>query len=381
MKHRLKMLLVFFSILVIICLVTFSFNPTSSRYLKTLKDEIYATYTSLYFDTTGEGKSVSLEDNIGYIGFELMNYIDEDVTKRDIEYTIKSTTEFYDATATKIDSLDGVQDLYVLDLWGQPKKIGNDTSKYNVDVVSNDGEVTADDSYLFSYEKLGNSAVGKTHKVIVKIERKTKLNEGKIDELTLSDINGVEKISIIVTLTKPYKEVFIINVNVSNKLISFSNVKEKMFDIETESVYIQSANIYSHYADGNERKSADELYTYTAHAIKLTLTWNNLIINKKVLDQNHIPYGNDFSDIDITKPYIESLINNNLSGEMVIYVPQGSDFNLNYIIPYDVTNYNLDVKIEINVVKDDINSYELYTEDNFQGYIFNLEGKYSLISK
>ncbi len=381
MKQRLKMLLVFFSALIVISLVTFSFNPTSSRYLKTLKDEILATYTSLYFETTGEGKSVSLDDNTGYVSFELMNFIDEDVTQRDIEYTISTTTEFYDDTASKITSLTGDEDLYILDLWGQPQKIGKDTSKYNVSVVNNDGEISSDGEYLFSYEKLNNTAVGKTHNVTVKIDRKNKLNEGSTNEIDIIQINKIENVSIVVTLSKPYKEVFIININVSDKLITFSSALEEMFEINTESVYIQSANVYSHYTNGESRKSLDNQFTYTSNAIKLTFTWDNLILNKKVLDENHIPYAGDFSTIDITKPYIESITNNDLSGKMVIYVPQGSDFNLNYIIPYDVTNYNLDVKVEISVIKDNIYSYELYTESNFQGYEFNSENKYSLISK
>ena len=45
--------------------------PTLSRYIFREEDEIRAHYTALYFASTGEGKTIALESNVGYIDFDL----------------------------------------------------------------------------------------------------------------------------------------------------------------------------------------------------------------------------------------------------------------------------------------------------------------------
>ena len=40
---------------------------TLTRYIKREQDEIKAYYTSLYFDTNGNGKTIALENNVGHI--------------------------------------------------------------------------------------------------------------------------------------------------------------------------------------------------------------------------------------------------------------------------------------------------------------------------
>ena len=89
---RLNLLIMLVFLLVIILLVNISLNPTSSRYIKQEKDEILALYTSLYFNSDRNNMSMSLDDNKGYVNFILMNYIGEDVTKRDIEYIIEDNS-------------------------------------------------------------------------------------------------------------------------------------------------------------------------------------------------------------------------------------------------------------------------------------------------
>lgn len=120
---RLNLLIMLVFLLVIILLVNISLNPTSSRYIKQEKDEILALYTSLYFNSDRNNMSMSLEDNKGYVNFKLMNYIGEDVTKRDIEYIIEKPNQFYNSKGEVIENPNGEEDLYVLDVWGKPKKL------------------------------------------------------------------------------------------------------------------------------------------------------------------------------------------------------------------------------------------------------------------
>ena len=94
-KQFTKRIIVLGSIfLLLICVYLFSsgLRTTISRYIKREQDEIKAYYTSLYFASDGEGKSLAVESNVGYVEFSLMNYIGEDVTQRDIEFLEKIST-------------------------------------------------------------------------------------------------------------------------------------------------------------------------------------------------------------------------------------------------------------------------------------------------
>ena len=192
------------------------------KYIKSEKDEIRGYYTSLYFDYTGQNSVVVLENGVSYASFKLTNYIGEDVTKRDIEYNITTVKKFYDAKGNEITNPDGSEDLYVLDVWGTPQKVGNDTCKYEFKVVSNDGEKRGD-NYLFSYETSGSISIGKTHNLTVGIKRKSDVEELK---------DTIEHISIVVQLNKPYTQVYVINMIVSNRLIAFSQIDNTLFDID-----------------------------------------------------------------------------------------------------------------------------------------------------
>ena len=93
-KNQTKRKILFCLIIFIIVAFDFLIIFTSARYIKRSKDEIIAHYTSLYLDSTGENRVVTLENNVGYIDFKLMNYIDDNVTQRDIVYTINTPSVF-----------------------------------------------------------------------------------------------------------------------------------------------------------------------------------------------------------------------------------------------------------------------------------------------
>ena len=357
---RLNLLIMLVFLLVIILLVNISLNPTSSRYIKQEKDEILALYTSLYFNSDRNNMSMSLEDNKGYVNFKLMNYIGEDVTKRDIEYIIEKPNQFYNSKGEVIENPNGEEDLYVLDVWGKPKKVGNDTYKYQSTIVQNDGEISDVGNYTFLYEKLGSSAVGKTHNLTIQMVR---------EEST--EMTRVENVSIVVQLIKPYREVFIIDILVSNQLIVFSHTIGEVFEIQNQVLYIQSNTIYSHYKSNGEyyQRTANingEIYEYTSKAFLVTIYWDHLLLNLHMLDNIHIGIGENPSNLDITKPYIIDVFTQKDRGYLEIYIPQASNLNLNFL-PTAVTN-TIDAKIEVCVKKnDDLETYVLYDEQ-YGGY-------------
>ena len=363
---------------------------TLTRYIKREQDEIKAYYTSLYFDTNGNGKTIALENNVGYVDFSLMNYIGEDVTQRDIEYEIKRPEKFYDEEGKEIAEADlaSAEKLYVLDVWGEPQEVAKSTYLYTIEVNKNTGEKVSDTKYLFSYEKLGTSAVGKTHHVNLEVSRDS------------GEVAAEEAISIVVQLTKPYREVKIINMTVSNRLITFSTSKEDKFGLEFDKLHIQTADLFAYSKAGDERFSQSyeqngQTYRdkFTSKAFKITVTWSGYILDEVELEKINngtvgkpdvTPDGTTINQdeyyLDVTKSVYVYIDADHSSGTLIMFVPQCSDFNLDFLPTSD--NANVDVKIEIYVINDvnDTAGYQLY-DSKFYGYTFDENNKYRVITK
>ena len=363
---------------------------TLTRYIKREQDEIKAYYTSLYFDTNGQGKTIALENSVGFVDFSLSNYIGEDVTQRDIEYEIKRPEKFYDADGNEIaeEDLADAEKLYVLDVWGEPQEVAKSTYLYTVEVTKNTGDKVSDTKYLFEYEKLGTSAVGKTHHVNLKVSRDS------------GEVAAEEPISIVVQLTKPYAEVKIINMTVSNRLITFSTSKVNRFGLDFDQLHIQTADLFAYSKLGDKRFS--QAYTvdgtdykdeFTSKAFKITVTWTGYILDEVELEKINngtvgkpdvTPDGTTINEdeyyLDITKSVYVYIDADHSSGTLIMFVPQCSDFNLDFLPTSD--EGNVDVKVEIYVINDvdDKAGYQLY-DSKFYGYEFDDDYKYRVITK
>lgn len=399
--------LVMIAVFVSITLVN---DYTKTRLIQRKEDEVKAYYTSLYFTGTGEGSAVAIDNNVGYVTFNLMNFIGEDVTERDIVYRISTPTKFYTNKNVEIpqgqeegDISEGAiagttNQIHVRDVWGQPKLVGRQTNRYEFEVVSNTAEEYTGDPvetlycnestktehsydengicsecqekkpvyHLFSYEKLENNgsahAVGKTHNVTLKLTR------GNFDKIV-----GTENISVVVQLLKPYKEVYIINMTISERLIVFSNNTVTEFENEIEELNIQTADIFSHIytkdSNGNyvstERtfntsvKEGDEIKEIivkkaSSNPLKVTLTWTNLIFNEVLA--SYLPKDVIMTDLNTISSD---------SGSVTLHIPQGSDFKLQFYATK--ATYSVSAKVEIYDVDTDVKSYVIY-DKFFGGY-------------
>lgn len=324
-------------------LITF----TNTRYIKKEKDEIRGYYTSLYFQGTGEGNCIVLENNVGYTTFQLMNYIDEDVTKRDIEYNIRTIDEFYTQS--------GSTDLYVKDVWDRLLPVKPDTNKYSIEVVSNNSETGHGNpkggDYMFSYQEVDDKGIGKTHSVTLKVKR----NADKDIE------NGVENISIVIELVKPYSDVYIINMVVVDRLIAFTSGNSSQFGVEYQRLNIQTADSFT-----KSFTKESEVINITPKAFLVELRFKNLYIEKRDLSILHnvvdIEKINDaiseknYSNIDITKPYIVSL-DLSENGGLTLYIPQSSSINIDFFPTSD------DYYISAIIKYYDGETYEIYDND------------------
>lgn len=454
-RTRIRILSLVIFTLILVYIASAWLLPTFSRYIKRTQDEIKAHYTALYFASTGEGKTIAIEGGVGYIDFDLRNYINENVTQRDIVYTITKPTEFYDNNGNKIGnptSYDG--DLHVLDVWGKPQKVAKSTSLYDVQIVENNGEVVSEGVYTFTYEKLGTGAKGKVHTLTCKIIA-PEGHEPKDD-----------KISLVVQLSKPYKEVLIINMNISNRLITFSHKEINVFNVPFDKIYVQTADLFAYHKDlkvdsndqnlpgtntpntldKNQNKeegdntNSTSMYAFTSYAFKLTIKWSGYILDELKLEDIHIgtsssseevgkydtvnpdgsinpngtrPNLDDGPFIDIKKStiayinscripiYQESLPEDNTmgeetinsvaeetkniigytyAGELVIYVPQGSDIFFHFLKMND--SGSIDVKIEAYVLdqEGDTSTYKYMLYDDVLGGYEHIDDYYNLAS-
>ncbi len=399
-KIKILSLLIFSLILVYISIAWLI--PTFSRYIKRTQDEIKAHYTALYFDSDGEGKTIAVEDGSGYVDFELRNYIDGNVTQRDIEYTISTPSVFYDASGNEIaDPANYAGDLHVLDVWGNSKKVAKNSYLYDVEIVQNNGEVVEEDIYKFTYEKLDVGAKGKIHAVTCKVTAAE--GHSPLDD----------QISIVVQLIKPYKEVLIINMNISNRLVSFSHQEEAIYDVPFDKVYIQTADLFAyhkHNTNGDRTNQENKInnYQFTSYAFRLSIKWSGYVLDELKLDDIHMgtstsagilgnydsvdssgnPNNNGTKPNDDSGPYIDitkstiayinsQVVNGNHEGELIIYVPQGAEIFFQFL--KSANNGSVDVKIEAYVYDIDAKEYKYVLYNEAIGGYIHTDNYYNLV--
>ena len=172
------------------------------------------------------------------------------------------------------------------------------------------------------------------------------------------------------------KEVFIINVKISDKLIVFSNTDALVYETTFQRLYIQSADIFSHYKGTTEilRKynkrgttEAQAQYVQIApRALLVTFKWNNFYFDVNCLKDYHLPNDNipginsDAGNIDISKPYVSNLDIANKT--LVMYVPQGSNFYLDFLVIDDTLLSTVDVRIDVTIIDGGNKSFDIYDE-------------------
>ena len=346
-KYLVFILIIMVVIAALVSTLFITEDPTQSKYVKRDADELRAYYTTLYFSNTGNGSVIALENGKGYVTFNVMNYVDANVSQRDIIYDVVTLDEFYTQNGVLIpdvvDYLEADDDnqLYALDVWGVPQRIQRDTYKYNYNITLNSGNFYGtpgdpNSGYIFPASEGANH-----HTVTV-----------EITQTTASDIDTVENISVIIKLVKPYKQIFIINAVVSSRLIVFSSSMQNVFNVDLMTVSTQSADIFGYRKDLNNKYVPRVIndHNFTSYAFKVTYEWNHLIVNENDIDLLHNNQETLLTGAatykDISKPYVVSMTQDTDTGQLVMYVPQKSDYSFEcFITDYD--NYYITATVEI----------------------------------
>jgi hypothetical protein len=183
--------------------------------------------------------------------------------------------------------------------------------------------------------------------------------------------------------------VFIINVKVSDKLIVFSNTEVSTYETNFQRLYIQSADVYSYYKGSDklreykDRNDSSKTVKIAPRALLVTFTWDNFYFDVNCLKQYHLPndtlpgtYDN-VSFIDISKPYVSKLdIEKKI---LVMYVPQGSNFYLDFLQKDKTATSTVDVNIMVAIIDNTKTDYDIY-DDVYAGYSYGANGYMNLIN-
>lgn len=368
-------------------LLSNSLTTTSTRFVKQDKDEIYAKYTALYFRTSVKEAAIAYENGKAYISFEVFNYEGTWVTQRDIEYKVRinEVDYYYNDGSNYVpieDKVNHTGPVYVKDVWGNNVEVGEDTLKYNSDLIEFQGESVTRNildgegnktgeytNQYFTYEPLGATGVSKSHKLTVELNR---INP-------IETLGEDEKVSLVIELVQPYRQIYVINLTITDKIITFASNDSEKFETALETIKCQTVNVFSHTYNNKNRVTVSDYDSlngkkYLSEGVLVEFVFDGLYLDENNLGTIHMPSnGSSYSNIDITQPFIipqngDAVTYNDNTGTLRMYVPQASEFEL-YFLPiteqYSV-KVNIQVSLEIGyTLYDDLIAGYTHTDDYY----------------
>ena len=336
-------LLILCIILTIVLLLQLTVIPTVTRYRQTEQDKVRAEYTALFFDNDGEGKVVALEELYegntfnGYRGtfsLNLRNFINEDITQRDIEYRIGTKNIQYNAT-------DGY---YVQGLWGKKYPIKDATVNYDFNIIGEGSYLTENPYHEHTFGtdgkctdptcdevKVPGRTYAKVHSLSTKLTTGTE--NSHIIEVTRKSSAGVwdsnkdyEEITIVIDIIQPYKDSIVFHITVSPKLIVYSISTVTKMGVDVKRLHIQTASSFKEIIyDGNTPSDG-----YAPDAFRVALHWEGANFDNSF---NKVLIHSESGTPDpkfISRPCLitPSLITTQHTLQM--YIPAGADFYIDF---------------------------------------------------
>lgn len=328
MKRKSKVLSLI--LLLVLALLTAIVAGTSvSRYVFREQDQITGSFTNLYFSHDGQGRVVLMEpgsssensDYVGYFTFTANNFEGDNVTPRNIEYTLRLPTQ------TELNNG------YIMDAWGTEQQLSDtailgNTQKYKLAYYDNGVAVSTIVAVPDGENFLPNS-----HSDMFTLMR----NE---DGERLES----ETIYLIAEITYPYQELHLFTVNTSTNLLTVSATPvrdpETHFSYTQYWVNVQTARSFVNAVEG----------VYTDSPVKVVLTWT--ADAPVIFDSGRFAAATEGSMVN-KEPYGDSnqwgeyrwhaegtSENGRYTNTVTLYLPQGSDARL-YFYVYGQTSFSL----------------------------------------
>lgn len=220
---------------ILICalvLVLIFAGVTASKYVFTDEKHISGVYTDFVLSHDGAGQTAVIREtedgSVGYIAVTVGNFDDEKISKRNVRFSLREPASQEIAKGS------------VSDAWGNEFALDSDSDKYVVTIVDEQGNEYTDEQLQSVAFLSANERNYKTF--LLKITRKA--NAGSFDT------DSVEKLSVILETSEPYKDMKVFTVNATEARLSagvagatYQGYTEKIVNLKSAIDFVKNSNI------------------------------------------------------------------------------------------------------------------------------------------
>ena len=203
-----------------------------SKYVFGDEKHIVGIYTDFVLSCDGDGQTVVIRDgsdgSIGYVAVSVGNFTEDKISKRNVRFVLREASE------------QEIEKGSVSDAWGNSFSLDKDSSKYVITIVDENGdEYTEEELSALAFLK-ANEREYKTF--LLKIERKS--TSGSFDE------SSVERLSIILETSEPYRDTKVFSVNATQARLSigvssttYREYTEKIVNLKSAIDFVKGSSV------------------------------------------------------------------------------------------------------------------------------------------
>lgn len=205
---------------------------TVSKYVFTDEKHIVGVYTDFVLSHDGDGQTAVIRDgadgSVGYIAVNVGNFNDEKISKRNVRFMLREPT-----TAE-------IEKGSVSDAWGNAFSLDKDSDKYTVKIVDDQGNEYTEEQLKTIAFLTANERSYKTF--LLKITRKADAGDFAAD--------SVEKLSIILETSEPYKDMKVFTINATQARLSagvasttYQGYTEKIVNLKSAIDFVKNSAV------------------------------------------------------------------------------------------------------------------------------------------
>ena len=324
-------------ILFILAIVLVVFGTVSfAKYQFGFNEQYIGHYVDYRISHDGEGRSAILEnvnttkseDNsysynyVGHVVLQVSNVLDGKVSQRDVKFSLR--------TPTLEEINNGVEDA-----WKNEYPVEATSTNFEVELVDSKGAIlsTTSDEYknLTEFEE----RIEKTSYLNLVIRRRTTNKSGS----AVSQFSNMERITIVLETSEPYKDLQVFNIVVADNLIMMSTIESHYFGFEQVELDIKTSKLYEINDGGVEKKSFNP--------VKIELNISNLTFD---YERFRLSVENNYVELANENAYTTGYYLTRTAGvisKVTLFVPSGSELKL-----YFYKEKSSGLKITTNVTFD-----------------------------
>ena len=308
-----SLLIMFFMAII---LVVFA-SASLAKYAFTYNQQLVGHYVDYRIAHDGDGRSAILEtvnvttsedssykyDYVGYIVLSVTNVVDGQVSQRDIDFSLR--------TPTKDEIINGVEDA-----WKNVYSVESTSKNYEVEIVNSQGNIM--DTSSNEYKELTHfeERVEDTSSLNLTIRRRVNDKNGA----DVAELSSMEKITIVLETSTPYKDLQIFNIIVTNNLIMMSVHEDNYFGFEQVEVDIKTSKFYTISHNNSTMESL--------RPVKVELSVTNLTFD---YERFILSVEGNYAELTDTNTFTNGYYFTRVNGvitKITLFIPAGSELKL-----------------------------------------------------